>query len=410
MPQPPSPGSPALPIETPAREWPLLLVLAGTQFVHILDFVIIMPLGPQFMRDLAISPQQFGLLVSIYTFSAALWGFAGVFFIDRFDRKSALLLLSAGFALGTLVCGLAPGFETLLLGRAIAGAFGGLMGAVVFSIIGDTFPENRRGSATGTVMSAFSVASVAGVPLGLWAARVSWRLPFLGLAGAGAALLIAAALALPALRAHLNGARPRSMGEDLRFMLCTRNHWRAYGMIVSLMFAAFSVIPFMATYLVRNVGLAESELPYVYLIGGAFALGTSRLIGRLSDRYGKHFMFALLAALSVLPILLLTRLPRLSLAPVILATTVFTVLISGRAIPAMSLITSSVEGVRRGSFMSFTGAVQQTASGFASLAGGMILAEGPGGELLGYDWVGYLAVVATLASIAIGRRLKIVGG
>lgn len=388
----------------------LLLILAGAQFVHILDFVIMMPLGPQFMRELGISPQQFALLVSIYTFSAALWGFVGVFFIDRFDRKAALLWLCLGFAAGTVACGLAPNYEFLLFGRALAGAFGGLMGAVVFSIIGDTFHESRRGAATGTVMMAFSVASVFGVPLGLWAAQDSWRTPFLGLAVVTVLLMIAAVRILPPMKGHLNSLVRRSMVEDLKFMLYTRNHWRAYGMIVSLMFAAFSVIPFLATYLVRNVGLTESELPYVYLTGGFFAFGTSRLVGRLADRYGKHRVFVLMSALSVVPILILTHLPRISIVPAILVTTLFTVLISGRAVPAMSLITSSVQSGRRGSFMSFTGAVQQFASGLASLAGGLILTEAPSGELLNYNWVGYLAVVATLVSIVIGQRLKIVGG
>lgn len=81
-----------------AREWVILLVLGGVQISHILDFMILMPLGPQFMRLFAIGPTQFGFLVSIYTFSAAAVGFAAAFFIDRFDRKKALLILYACFA------------------------------------------------------------------------------------------------------------------------------------------------------------------------------------------------------------------------------------------------------------------------------------------------------------------------
>ena len=51
-----------------------------------------MPLGPQFMRLFAIGPQQFGFMVSAYTFAAAASGFVAAFWIDRFDRRRALLV------------------------------------------------------------------------------------------------------------------------------------------------------------------------------------------------------------------------------------------------------------------------------------------------------------------------------
>ena len=94
-------------------------------------------------------------------------GVAAGFFLDRFDRKTALLWLFLGFATGTLLCALAPTYRLLVAARAIAGAFGGVTGAVILAIVGDVIPEYRRGEAMGMVMSAFSVASIFGVPLGL---------------------------------------------------------------------------------------------------------------------------------------------------------------------------------------------------------------------------------------------------
>ena len=64
----------------------VLLTLAGIQFTHILDFVIIMPLGPQFMRVFSIDPQEFGFIVSSYTFSAGIFGILGTIIIDKFDK------------------------------------------------------------------------------------------------------------------------------------------------------------------------------------------------------------------------------------------------------------------------------------------------------------------------------------
>src|SRR5947208_17185818 len=84
-------------------EWLLLLVLAAVQFVHSMDFMVMMPLGPQCREELQISPQQFAIVVSSYGFSAAIAGLLAAFFIDRFDRKSALLGLFAGLTAGTLL-------------------------------------------------------------------------------------------------------------------------------------------------------------------------------------------------------------------------------------------------------------------------------------------------------------------
>lgn len=143
----------------------LLFILAAIQFTNIVDFMIMMPLGPQLMRLFDISPRQFSLLVSAYTFSAGIFGFLAAFQIDKFDRKTALLFVYSGFLLGTFACALAPGYEWLIAARVFTGAFGGVLGALVLSVVGDTIPMERRATAMGLVTAAFSVASVFGVPL-----------------------------------------------------------------------------------------------------------------------------------------------------------------------------------------------------------------------------------------------------
>src|SRR2546425_7349751 len=144
-----------------------------------MDFMVMMPLGPQCRQELGISPQEFALVVGAYGFSAALGGLLAASFIDRYDRKTALLLLYTGFTTGTLLCAVAPGYWCLMLARAVAGAFGGTMAALVLVIIGDAFPEQRRGRATGVVMTSFSVASIAGLPVGIMLGnRFGVRTPF----------------------------------------------------------------------------------------------------------------------------------------------------------------------------------------------------------------------------------------
>ena len=115
----------------PRRELWLLLTLAGVQFTHILDFMIMMPLGPQFTQLFAISDAQFGLLVSAYTLAAGASGLLASTYIDRFGRKKLLLVLYVLFALATLACGLAPTYGALMVARIMAGMFGGVLSAPV---------------------------------------------------------------------------------------------------------------------------------------------------------------------------------------------------------------------------------------------------------------------------------------
>ena len=391
----------------------LLFVLAAVQFTHIMDFMIVMPLGPQLMRLFSIEPHQFSAVVSAYTFSAGLFGFAGAFFLDRFDRRTALLWLSVGFATGTLLCALAPNYELLLIARAATGAFGGILGALVLAIVGDVFPLERRASAMGIVMAAFSVASVFGVPFGLYlASAFSWHAPFLFLGGVGALLIGAIVVWVPSLRGHLVGGEVAAQRKNpLRVVTNVAgspNQLRALLFMLLLMMGQFTIIPLLATYMVRNVGFSEAQLTLIYLCGGALTIFTSPLIGRWADRTGHRRVFTVFMLINLVPLLLVTHLPPTHVALVLTITTLFFVCGGGRMIPAMSMITATVLPQNRGSFMSINASVQQLSAGLAAYVAGLIVTERADGSLLHYDVVGYLAVACTLAAIWAGRRLRTV--
>ena len=168
---------------TPRRERWLLLTLSSIQFTSVLDFMIMMPLGPQLSQLFGISTGQFGLLVSAYTFSAGLSGLIAATYIDRFGRKRMLLTLYPLFGLAALCCSLAPTYALLMLARIASGFFGGVLMAMSQTIVAEVIPYERRGRAMGVVMTSFSVATVAGVPLALFlAAHFSWHAPFLAIA------------------------------------------------------------------------------------------------------------------------------------------------------------------------------------------------------------------------------------
>jgi len=391
------------------HEWPVLLVLAAVQFIHILDFMIIMPLGPEFFRLFEITPQQFGFLVTVYTFSAAVCSFIVAFIVDHFDRKHALICFCTGFMLATILCALAVNYSMLLCGRAVAGMFGGLMSATIFSIIADLIPESRRGKATGTVMSSFSFVAVAGMPASLFLVNLlSWRAPFVILAVLSLFIIIAASRLLPPVKPHAHPEHQADPVSQLKNIFLNQNHVVAFLLIAMLMFSGYLVIPFISTYMVTNVGMHEHELPYLYFFGGLFSFFTANVFGRFTDRYGRRLMFAVLAMFSLIPVLWITHISEAPLFLALSASTLFMILVTGRIIPLMALITAAVRPHLRGSFMSFHMSIQQLSAGLGSLLAGSIMVMNVRGKMEHYDTVGIIAAVITVVGIVLVTQLKTV--
>src|ERR1700691_2204542 len=164
----------------------VIAAMAFLQFSLFLDFMIISPLGAMIMPTLHITPQQFGLAVSSYAFSAGVSGFLAAGFADRFDRKRMLLFFYFVFMLGTLLCALATTYPLLLLARIVTGLFGGVIGSVVFAITTDLFPLEMRGRVMGVISTAFAASQVLGLPAGLYlTSHWDWHAPFLAIIAVG---------------------------------------------------------------------------------------------------------------------------------------------------------------------------------------------------------------------------------
>ncbi|QYH39679.1 MFS transporter [Algoriphagus sp. NBT04N3] len=392
------------------KEKLLLWTLAAINFIHIVDFMILMPLGPQLMRVFDISPREFGLLVSSYTFSAGISSFFGAFFLDRFDRKKILLWVYVGFSVATLGCALSPTYPILLSARIVSGLFGGLTSALILAIIGDVIPDARRGRAMGLVMAAFSVASVLGVPLGLFLASLSdWHTPFYILTGLSVISLGMIFQYVPNITEHLGKeiVRPHPL-EVVRRVTSNSNQMRAITLSVMMMFGQFMIIPFLSPYTVANVGFTEMQLTYIYMAGGAFTIFTSPWVGKMSDKYGKLRIFTIFMSLNVVPIAIITNLGVTPIPYVLLVSTMFFVTSNGRYVPAAAIITGTARPENRGSFLSFNSAIQQLATGLASLIAGLIIGENAAGELTNFNLVGYIAIFFSLLCIPLARRVKVV--
>ncbi len=397
---------------SPRREPWVLLLLAAVQFTHLMDFMIVMPLGPEFMRLFGISAASFGVLVSAYTLASAGMGLLGGLWLDRFDRKRTLLVLYAGFIGATCLCGLAAGHGGLLAARTLAAACAGLMSAVIQATVGDLIPAERRGRAIGTVMAAYGLSAVAGVPVGLGlASQWGWRAPFWAIGALAAAVWGGLAVLLPAVDGHLS-REPAARGTP------ARPEWTpglALGWVLTfgVVFAGFLLIPYLSPFMVGNLGLRLSDLSWVYLCGGAASLVSARGIGRLVDRLGPVRVLGGLLVATTVPFLVFTHLSAASLPVVAGVFVLFMGLTSGRAIPTMALVASRVPPALRGRYLAVNMAASDGASGLGAWMSGLLITVAPGGALEGLDSVGWLAVGVTGGALVtlwlFTRRVPVTG-
>jgi predicted MFS family arabinose efflux permease len=395
-------------VKLTGREWAILLLLAGVQFTNALDFMIVMPLGPEYTEQMKLSPGQFGWVASVYGYCAALSGLLATQFMDRFDRKRSLLFLYGGFTLATFSCALAVNYPLLLLARGAAGMFGGITAACVLAIVGDAFHDSRRGTAMGVVMSAFAVASIIGMPLGLGMGQLLglWA-PFVIIGGVAVGVLAAVACVLPPMRGHLIHA---SDAEQIGvFQLLTHSNFlRAYTLMATIVTSGFILVPFLPLYLVHNVQRPKSDLIWLYVCGGLATVVTMNIFGRLSDRFGKLLMFRILALGTLVPLLWFTNLPPTSLGVVLICSTLFWVLSSGRMVPGTALITASAEPRYRGKFLSINATVQHLGSALAATLGGLIIGQDDNKVLTNVPAAGLLAAAFMVLSVILAGQVRAV--
>ena len=383
----------------PARERVLLWLLALTQFTVIMDFMVMMPLGPQIMKAFAVGPAGFAAAVSAYAWCSGLTGLFAATYIDRFDRRRLLMVVFSLFLLSNLGCALANSYQWLLVARGFAGLTGGVLGPIVFAIVGDVIPESRRGAAMGLVMTSFSIASIIGVPAGVaLGAHFGWQSAFELLVVFCALIWIGALRVVPSLTSHLAKSAPPLLAviPNLFRLIVKPNHVRAFILVLAMVTSNMLIIPFISPVLVANLGIAPDEIAYIYIAGGIATLFTARWIGRLADRYGKVRVFRYVAAFSILPTLVFTHLPHWKLWAIVAFFPFFMVAMSGRFIPMQALMTAVPEPRQRGAFMSITTAMQSLGAGIGAWVGGLLLSAGPSGEILNYGVNGWIAAAMTL--------------
>lgn len=373
----------------PSERW-LILCMAGIQFINIVEFMMVMPLGAELSEALHIQASHIGYISGSYTAAEAIASIIMAFFLDRFDRRTALMISISGFILGTLSCTFATDLNSMVFARMISGFFAGPLAALSVAIIIDRIPFERRGKALGIVMSAFSISSIMGVPIGLELAKIGgWQFPFFMIASVSLCMLIIVLWVLPPMRAHLSHKRPSI--RKLAILWVQPKALTAYGLTICALIAAFSLVPNISAYVQYNLHYPREDLGFLYLAGGITSFFMMRIAGYSVDRFG-NFPVAVISSI-MLSIAIYVNFVHY---PVGMPVVMISILLMGsnamRSVTMTNSVSQVPSPVERAGFMSLYGAMQCLGSTIGSISATFLLKTTPSGELIGMDVVGMIAI------------------
>lgn len=381
---------------TRSQERMLIGILAAVQFVHIIDLMIVIPLGPDFALALGIPLNRLGWVGGAYTLAASLAGLVAAVYLDRFDRRNALLFCLSGLTVMTGLCAFAWDFYSLVTIRFVAGLFGGPCTAICFAVVADCIPSERRGTAMGRVMAAFSMASILGVPFGLELARLyDWHAPFVATAAATFAVLAFTWRVMPSLTGHLAvGARVKSL-HALRHLLLHPLHLMVFAYASLAMFAAFLLIPHLASFVQFNLGLPREELGWLYMAGGLGSFTVLQVAGKILNTVSPSKVAAVGTCVLVTVCYAgMIHLPHL--LPPIAIYVLFMSSMSVRGVCNNTLASGVPAPHQRAGFLALMNCISQTFAALGAFVSATMLHEGANRALIGFDRAAWLAIAVSL--------------
>ncbi|MGG5576235.1 MFS transporter [Myroides sp. C15-4] len=386
----------------------VIFILAITQFTVILDFMVMAPLGDLLLKSLAMDTQDFGIAVSAYAFSAGASGLLTAGFADKFDRKKLLLFFYIGFIVGTLFCGLAYSYETLVAARIFTGLFGGVIGSISMAIITDIFSLQQRGRVMGFIQMGFGASQVLGIPIGLYIAnKWVWEAPFFLIVALSILIALLIFLYLRPVNAHLALQQENKPLVHLWNTLKNKEYRIGFVATTFLSVGGFMMMPFGTIFAVNNLGVHPDQLPLLFMVSGVTSLIFMPFIGKLSDKMNKYLLFSIASFWLMLVCVVYTNMAQIPLWLVMLINIFMMFGIMSRMVPSSALTSAVPEGKDRGAFMSINSSIQQIAGGIAAAIAGLIVyQEHKNSPLMNYDIVGYVVVGVSCLSILLMYRVN----
>lgn len=356
--------------------------------------MMVMPLGPELVTRLGMLPEQTGYFSGGATLGAALLGLLAAPWLDRVNRKPALLVLLVLRFLLLMACALAEDSQTLLLLFILSGCVAGPLSAILMAAVLDLVPPAERGRRLAYVGMAFSLAAILIVPAALVLAQWSgWQSPFLLFGAGGLLLALLCAIWLPSLPVNRAPA-----GQGMRQLLGSPLCQGALFILCLQMFGHFLLIPHFANYFQFNLGFPREQIASLYLCGGLASMATMRLCGGWIDQ-GRAQGAILLTSLA-LALITLVGFALPAGLPLYLLFTLFMALSSARASTTLAVTAAIPAPHQRAAFMSFQGSVTNVAAGLGSLFSARYLVSDEGGALHGFPTLAWINIACTLVACA----------
>ena len=367
------------------------LVIAGLfalLFLGLADNQMIAALLPSLVGSLHVSVGAAGLLVVVYSFTAALASFVSGFLSDHYGRRRFLLLGVALFVVSSWTASRSATFPALLLARALTGLAAGTLSTCSITYAADWFEYSVRGRALGLISAAYFAAPILGVPLAAQIAdRYGWRQAFLLFAFLG--LIIGAfSLRLPKdkLNPQPSSDKLRAAGRSFRSFLVHRDTAAALAIAFLVSGGLVGFLTYVGQWLNSQFAVPTRTIGWVFMLGGLVAVGSAPLGGVVSDRLGKR---SVAIASNLILALAVAIIPFFSWGPWLLL--VFSLASLGAAFrqgPLTALISELVPATQRGAFIALRNIFSQTGIGLAAFVGGLL-----------YEKHGYAAVTTLCAAM-----------
>ncbi len=372
----------------------IILILFLVQFIDVLDFMIVMPLGPDFALELGMLESNLGWIASSYTFAAAFSGILSSTIIDRFERKKILLFTMLGLIIANIFSANAWSLESMIASRFLAGSFGGPATSICFAIVADLFTEKERGAVMGKVMSGFSLAAIFGVPIGLeLSIRFGWHSSFYMVALLGIIAVILIIIYMPQITIHLSENNIKKVTYYSLFDKPIYLLGFASSCLGSI--AAFMIIPYISPFIQLNMGFPRAEVGNIYFIGGIGSFFAMHIAGKFVDKTSST-LTTMLSNIFILFTLILGCIYTDSFIPIIVIFPPFMIGMAVRNVSNYTLLSKIPSFNDRAGFMSVISCIQHLASSMGAILTSVILINGADGKLENMNIVAIIAAILFL--------------
>ncbi|MEU4790581.1 MFS transporter [Micromonospora tulbaghiae] len=255
-----------------------LIGLAGGTFLYTAAEALPIGLLLPMAVDLAVSPSQVGMLVTVYGAVVMVASVPLTALVRRIPRRRLLSALLAGFVVSNAITVFASTLTMLMAARIATAATHALFWAVVVPTAAELFRPGLQGRVVAVVFAGGNVALVLGVPAGTWLGeRAGWRASFLAVAGLGALVLAVVAWLLPSTGPAQEHAGRGRTPDSRRF-------WLLVVVAVLSTAGAIAAYTYIALFVTEVTGLPAASIATILLARGVASVLGILAAGPIVDR------------------------------------------------------------------------------------------------------------------------------